>query len=642
MTANELRRQYIDFFVKKYGHAEIKSSSVVPENDPTVLFTTAGMHPLVPYLMGEKHPAGTRLVDVQKCVRTDDIDEVGDDTHCTFFEMLGNWSLGDYFKGEAIKMSFEFLTLPVLEGGLGLNPKRLLVTCFAGDKDAPRDNEAAEEWIKYGFQPADQVALENGKPVDSARQMVFFYGKKQNWWGPAGQTGPCGPDTEIYYDVCPELPWYEHKPGFPKEALKKGYFEGINTCHPDCDCKRYVEIWNNVFMQYNKQADGSYITLKQQNVDTGMGLDRTLAIFQGKDSHYNTELFEPIMHKITELSKPEAGLNGNDLKVSSRIIADHVRAATFIMGDPWGVVPSNVDQGYIVRRLIRRAIRHGRKLGINDNFTAAIAELVCDIYGPVYDELINRRDHVLEQFSLEEEKFQKTLEHGLKELKKIWNPEKVALDKVITEGDQAFFIYETYGFPIEMIEEELAREGYKLDKVAFSKAFKEAEEKHAADSRAGSTQKFAGGLADHSDEVRKLHTATHLLHKALKIVLGEDVNQKGSNITAERLRFDFNYPQKMTPEQLKQVEDIVNEQIKNALPISYEITTVEEAKKYGAVGLFEHKYGDQIKCYKMGDFSMEICGGPHADNTSDLKSFKIIKEEASSAGVRRIKAVIGK
>jgi alanyl-tRNA synthetase len=638
MTAKELRRSFIEFFAKKHGHAEISSASLIPENDPTVLFTTAGMHPLVPYLMGEKHPAGTRLVDVQKCVRTDDIDEVGDPTHCTFFEMLGNWSLGDYFKKEAISWSYEYLTSPVAEGGLGLDPARLMVSCFAGDKDAPRDDEAAAVWEGLGFKRYDNAA-----PTD--KKLIYFYEKKKNWWGPAGHIGPCGPDTEMFYDLNPELPGGEHRPG-ASETLKNKYrlADRPESCHANCECGRYVEIWNDVFMQYNKQPDGSFVPLKQQNVDTGMGFERVLAIIQGKPTHYETELFLPVMEMIAEMSRKGAGaeINAADFSFSSRIIADHIRAAVFIMGDPWGVTPSNLDQGYILRRLIRRAIRHGRKIGITESFITKLAEKFVEMYGDVYPEVAARREHIVNNLKLEEEKFGKTLETGLREMKKTWPPEKAGGHKEICEGDKAFYIYETYGFPIELIEEELTKYGYTIESKTFRTCFEEAMKKHQETSRAGSEMKFAGGLADHSEEVRKLHTATHLLHKALKMVLGDEVNQKGSNITAERLRFDFNFPQKMTPEQVKKVEEIVNEQIKRSLPVSYEITTVDDAKSKGAVGLFEHKYGDQIKVYSMGDFSTEICGGPHADNTGDLKSFKIIKEEASSAGVRRIKAVIGK
>lgn len=633
MKANDLRRRFIDFFVSK-GHAEIGSSSLIPENDPTVLFTTAGMHPLVPYLMGEEHPAGKRLVDVQKCIRTDDIDEVGDPTHCTFFEMLGNWSLGDYFKKEAIQWSYEFLTNPLEKGGIGLDPKRLMVTCFAGDSDAPRDDEAADIWESLGFKRYDKAGAED-------RGLIFFYEKKKNWWGPAGQTGPCGPDTEMFYDTCPELAPSEHKKGSSEFSQKKYELPGWEgKCHANCECGRFVEIWNDVFMQYNKQADGSYVPLKQQNVDTGMGLERVTAILQGKPSHYETELFAPLKDKIQELSSPPAGVSEEDMMKSSRIIADHIRAATFIMGDAWSVSPSNTDQGYILRRLIRRAIRHGKMLGISGNFTDVLGQISIDIYGDVYPELKRNQERIITEYKREEEKFQLTIEVGLRELRKIWNEENCKKEFTVVDGAKAFYIYETYGFPLEMITEELKKIGYEIDHVKFMESFNNAMKGHQEKSRAGSEQKFAGGLADHSFECTMLHTATHLLHKALKVVLGDDVNQKGSNITAERLRFDFNYPQKMTPEQVKQAEDIVNEQIQRDLPVSYEIVTVEEAKKKGAIGLFEDRYGDKVKVYKMGDFSYEICGGPHVEHTGQLQKFKIKKEEACSAGIRRIKAVV--
>lgn len=612
MTANEIRRKYIDFFVKKHQHAEIKSSSLIPENDPTVLFTTAGMHPLVPFLMGEEHPSGTRLVDVQKCLRTDDIDEVGDRTHLTFFEMLGNWSLGDYFKEGAIKMSHEFMTSPVEEGGLGLDPDRIVVSCFEGDNDAPKDEEAAKAWESLGFTRASEAKA-------GQKRLIYFYGKKQNWWGPAGQTGPCGPDTEMFYDT-------------------KGGDIGKNE-HPDDDSGRFVEIWNDVFMQYFKKEDGTFEPLKQQNVDTGMGFERVVGILEGKSSPFETELFRPVMEKLDELSG-NASRDGEIMR-SKRIVADHLRAATFIMGDPWGVSPSNTDQGYILRRLIRRAIRHGLQIGISGSFTDKIAKIYIDNYSETYPELRANEEKIIRELQIEEDKFQKTIEKGLKEMNKIWGAEGASGATAVKEGDKAFYIYETYGFPYEMIIEELKRNGYQVEDKAFNSAFCEAEKKHQELSRAGSEQKFSGGLADHSEQTTKLHTATHLLHQALKMVLGPDVNQKGSNITAERLRFDFNHPQKMTAEQLQQVEDIVNEQIGRKLTVTCDMMSVEEAKSKGAVGLFESKYGDQVKVYTVGDFSKEICGGPHVSNTDELKAFKILKEEASSAGVRRIKAVIG-
>lgn len=635
MLAKDLRRRFIDFFVQKHQHAEIPSSSLVPENDPTVLFTTAGMHPLVPYLMGEVHPAGKRLVDAQKSLRTDDIDEVGDATHCTFFEMLGNWSLGDYFKKEAIEWSYEFLTAPQSEGCLGLDPNRLMVTCFAGDSDAPRDDEAAGHWEKLGFKRYTDASA-------SDKKLIFFYEKKKNWWGPAGHIGPCGPDTEMFYDMCPDLAWDKHKPGSSETAQNRYNPGDLNgKCHPNCECGRYVEIWNDVFMQYNKQPDGSYIPLKQQNVDTGMGLERVTAILQGVPSHYETELFLPLKEKIRELAVGQKSAETESEQVfSGRIIADHIRASTFIMGDPWGVAPSNKDQGYILRRLIRRAIRHAKMIGIHGNFTDILGQIVIDIYGDVYPELKARQAQIIEEFKREEAKFQKTIEQGLREMRKIWNDDNCKKELAVENGDKAFFVYETYGFPIEMIKEELGKLGYSIDEKAFMKRFDDAHKAHQEKSRAGSEMKFAGGLADHSWECTMLHTATHLLNQALRNVLGTHVEQKGSNITAERLRFDFNHKEKMTPEQVKQVEEIVNTQIQRDLPVSFDIITVDEAKSKGAIGVFPDRYDEKVKVYRMGDFSYEICGGPHVPNTGSLKKFKITKEEAVSAGIRRIKAVV--
>ncbi|KKQ71817.1 MAG: alanyl-tRNA synthetase, alanyl-tRNA synthetase [Candidatus Peregrinibacteria bacterium GW2011_GWC2_39_14] len=595
MTANELRRKYIEFFVKQCGHKEISSASIIPENDPTVLFTTAGMHPLVPYFVGEPHPAGKRLTDVQKCVRTDDIDEVGDMTHCTFFEMLGNWSLGDYFKKEAIEFSYNFLTLPDEKGGLGFDIKNLAFSCFAGDSDAPRDDEAANAWKSFGI----------------SDERIAFLPKKNNWWGPAGKTGPCGPDTEMFY--------WTGEGSAPKKF--------------DPDDANWVEIWNDVFMKYNKTAEGKYEPLAQTNVDTGMGFERTFAILQGKKSCFETELFTDAMTKLRILANYEK--TESNLK-SERIILDHLRAVTFIMGDNLGVTPSNVDQGYIVRRLARRAIRHGKILGINENFTDKIAEIFIEVYGDYYTELQKNRERILSELQKEEEKFANTIVRGEREFQRIL-PEVFEKKLDTIPGDVAFNLYETYGFPIELIEELAKEKSLKVDRKLFDEEYK----KHQDMSRAGALQKFAGGLADHSEEVRKLHTATHLLNKALRQILGDHVYQKGSNITAERLRFDFSHPQKVTPEELAKIEAIVNEQIKANLPIHFEEMTVDEAKNKGAIGVFDAKYGDKVKVYFMGDFSKEICGGPHANNTGDLKSFKILKEEAVASGIRRIKAVIG-
>lgn len=603
MTANELRRLYIDFFVKKHDHAEIRGSSLIPENDPTVLFTTAGMHPLVPFLMGEKHPSGKRLVDVQKCIRTGDIDEVGDDSHLTFFEMLGNWSLGDYFKEGAINMSFEFLTGARESGGLGLLPKNLAVSCFAGDSDAPKDEESAKIWRSLGV-PKERVA---------------FLPKKDNWWGPAGQTGPCGPDTEMFF--------WTGDGSAPKKF--------------DPDDKRWLEIWNDVFMQYNKTADGKYEPLTQKNVDTGMGVERVVAVLSGVSSPFDTELFKDVIEEIRMLSG--YGEPNEDQKRSERVIADHLRSATFILGDPLGVSPSNTDQGYVLRRLIRRAIMHGRKLGIEADFVRKIAGIVVKNYSDFYGELAENQEKIFEEISKEEQKFNLTISKGLAVLTKY-------IQKHTDFGDDfCFEMFATYGFPIEMTIEELTSAGWiknEKDKSKILKDFEKHYKKHQELSRAGAEQKFSGGLADHSEEVVKMHTATHLLHKALRIVLGTHVEQRGSNITKERLRFDFTHHDKMTEEEKKRVEDLVNQKIKEALPVSFAEMTVEEAKAKGAIGLFESKYGERVKVYTMGDpekgtvFSMEICGGPHVKNTSEVGHFKILKEESSSSGIRRIKAIV--
>ena len=645
-SANELRSMFLKFFESK-GHKVIPSASVIPENDPTVLFTTAGMHPLVPYLMGEKHPMGTRLTDVQKCIRTGDIDDVGDPSHLTFFEMLGNWSLGDYFKKEMIPWSWEFLTS---EDYLGIEPDRLAFTVFAGDEDCPRDEEAANLWRAQGVKD----------------DHLFYLPKKHNWWGPAGVTGPCGPDTEMF--IIKDQP-----PCGP-------------DCSPACSCGRYLEIWNDVFMQYEKQADGTFIPLKQKNVDTGMGLERTFCVLMGASTVYETEIFARIIGKIEELSGRKYGSDEETTK-SIRIISDHMRTSTFILGDDRGVTPSNVDQGYILRRLIRRAVRHGMKLGIPEGFTCEVAKVIIDQYKENYPELERNQGVILEQLKLEEERFQRTLKKGEAEFAKVYanmakkraafealkgdrseetiaaalkqlppSPENLPVIEKIKAGEitdelidsllktaekidgrSAFKLYDTYGFPIE-ITCELAREkGVEVDVHGFEERFK----KHQENSHAGAEQRFKGGLADNSEATAKLHTATHLLQAALRKVLGDEVHQKGSNITAERLRFDFSFGRKMTEEEKAEVERLVNEAIQAKAPVVCEEMTVDEAKAQGAMGLFTAKYGERVKVYTMGEYSKEICGGPHAANTGDLKSFKIKKEEASSAGVRRIKAVIG-
>ncbi len=584
ITTKDLREKFLNFFVGK-GHQIIDGASLIPENDPTVLFTTAGMHPLVPYLLGEKHPAGRRLVNYQKCIRTGDIEEVGDNTHLTFFEMLGNWSLGDYFKEEAISWSWEFLTSPKW---LGINPTRIAVSVFAGDEDAPRDDESAQIWQKLGV-PDHKIA---------------YLPKKNNWWGPAGQTGPCGPDTEMFYWIGEGDPPVDSNPGN--------------------DEQRWVEIWNDVFMQYHKTAEGKYEPLKQRNVDTGMGLERTVAVLNGYPSVYQVDTLEPIYDQVKKIAQDKDNVR------ALRVITDHVRAAVMIMGDDKGVAPSNLDQGYVVRRLLRTAIRRGREVGIEDSFLPLLAEKVIETLGDVYDEIKRNAERVLADIKTEEEKFRRVLKSGEDKV-------KVYLQNGRISGEDAFELYSTYGFPVEEIE----RMGVKIiDKDKFYQKIKE----HQELSRQGAKQKFAGGLADHSEEVKRLHTATHLLHAALRRVLGSHVIQKGSNITKERLRFDFSHPEKMTAEQIKEVEDLVNEQIQKGLPVYFEEMSMEEAKAKGAIGLFTQKYGERVKVYTIGDqdnpFSREICGGPHVTNTKELGHFKIVKEQASSAGVRRIKAIL--
>ena len=583
MKAIEIRNKYLNFF-KNHGHSVIPSAPLIPENDPSVLFTTAGMQPRVPYLLGEKHPEGKRLTDYQKCVRTNDIEEVGDNRHLTYFEMLGNWSLGDYFKEEAVSMSFEFLTKE-----LGIPVDKISVTCFAGDEDAPRDEVTAECWRKAGIPD----------------ERIYFYGKDDNWWI-AGEEGPCGPDTEMFYDTG-------------KEPCSK-------DCQPSCDCGKYVEIWNNVFMEYYKSKDGTYSKLKQQNVDTGMGLERITFLLQGKTTPFDTEIFEPIMEKLESLQKID------DIK-SRRIIAEHLRSSMMIISD--GGRPSNIDRGYILRRLIRRMTRHLNKLQISLDELGCLIDLDIEILKEMYPDL-DKNKEIIKQVILEEkDKFVKTLSHGEREFEKAIQKLKQE-NKDIVDGQTIFKLYETYGFPPEITADLAEEQGFKIDMTEFDKLFKEHQDK----SRMGSEQKFKGGLADQNEQTIKYHTATHLLHKALQIVLGEHAKQKGSNITTERLRFDFSHPEKMTKEQLKEVEDIVNEQIKRDLPVTCEEMTVEEAKNSGATGLFENKYGDKVKVYTIGDFSKEICGGPHVKHTGELGKFKILKEESSSAGVRRIKAIL--
>ena len=590
LTAQQLRDMYRNFFVSK-GHKIIPSASLIPENDPSVLFTTAGMHPLVPYLLGEKHPAGTRLTDVQKCVRTGDIDEVGDLSHLTFFEMLGNWSLGDYFNEEAITWSYEFLTG---KDYLDIPVENLAVTVFAGDDDAPRDISSFETWKKCGI----------------PEEKIFFLPKKNNWWI-AGKTGPCGPDTEMFID--------------------RGQEKCSEHCDPSCDCGKYLEIWNNVFMQYYKHEDGSYTKLKQKNVDTGMGLERTLCILNGVQSVYDIELFDTAKAKIEELTGKKYGEN-EEVTKAYRIILDHVRTSTFLIGDTRGIAPSNVDQGYVLRRLIRRAVRFGRQIGLPTGSLSEIAKCYIEKYKLSYPELNDNAERIIDELNKEEEKFSKTLADGLKEFNKVISH----IQGNVFPGKTAFRLYDTFGFPLE-ITAELAREkGFTVDEEGY----KAADEAHREKSSVGSEQKFKGGLADTSEATARLHTATHLMQAALKKVLGPSVSQKGSNITVERLRFDFNFDRPMTKEEIAEVEKLVNEAIQADVPVKMEEMTVEEAKRSGAVGVFDSKYGDKVKVYTMGEYSKEICGGPHAHHTGELGKFRIVKEQSSSAGVRRIKAVL--
>ncbi|GHV83812.1 alanine--tRNA ligase [Spirochaetia bacterium] len=594
MTANELRAKYIEFFKSK-EHEQIQGKSLLPENDPTVLFTTAGMHPLVPYLLGADHPAGKRLVNFQKCIRTGDIESVGDFSHLTFFEMLGNWSLGDYFKEGAIRMSYEFLTS---KKWLGIPHNSLGVTVFAGEEGIPRDDESAAVWRSLGFSD-DRIA---------------YRPREDNWWGPAGTTGPCGPDSEMFIDMGKE-------PCGPK-------------CEPGCGCGKWLEIWNDVFMQYNKDADGNYIPLARKCVDTGMGVERTVTILTGKKSVYDTEIFAPIIAAIGKASGYTYGTDPEKDK-SARIIADHIRSSTFILGDPKGVSPSNVGAGYVLRRLIRRAVRHGRKLGIEGIFLTAIAQVVIDEFGGPYPELIENKEFTLAELQNEEEKFLETLQKGEKEFEKLL-PNLLRDPKKIMSGRLAFKLYDTYGYPIELTEEVAKESGLSVNRAEFDEAFK----KHQELSRAGGDQVFKGGLSDHSEITTKYHTATHLLQKALQMVLGDYIAQKGSNITHERMRFDFSHPSPMTKEQIERVESIVNEQIKRDHTVKMEIMDLEEAKKGGAMALFGEKYESQVKVYAIGDFSKEVCGGPHVEHTGTMGTFKIQKEQSSSSGIRRIRAVL--
>lgn len=579
MNAKEFRQKYIDFFKSK-GHVEIPSASLVPQNDPSVLFNTAGMQPLVPYLLGEKHPLGKRIVNVQKCIRTVDFDSIGDNTHHTFFQMLGNWSLGDYFKKESISWSFEFLTD---KKWLNIPLEKLAFTCFNGEGGLPRDTDAFECWVKLGV-PKERIA---------------FLGKEDNWWQ-AGPTGPCGPDTEIFY-------WTGREPA-PKVF--------------DPSDKRWVEIWNNVFMQYNKKEDGSLESLKNKNIDTGMGLERTLAILNGFDNTYDTDLFKPIIKEIEVISKSKYSEN----KKEFRIIADHLRASVFLLAEK--VIPSNTERGYVLRRLIRRAIVYANKLGITCNFTNNIAKIVIKNYTELYSELKQNEQFILEELEKEEIKFRNTLEKGLKEFDR--------LSKSGLDGKNAFLLFQSYGFPIEMTLELAKEKNMTVDLDGYNEELK----KHQELSRIGAEQKFKGGLADTSGETVKLHTASHLLNEALRRIVSKDIRQKGSNITPERLRFDFNLDRKLTDDEIKAVENEVNKIISQKLDVKREEMKVDAAFKAGAQGEFGAKYPEIVSVYTIGNYSKEICMGPHVSNISELGHLKIQKEESSSAGIRRIKAVL--
>ncbi len=581
MNALEIRNKYLDFFKRK-NHKIIPSAPLIPENDPSVLFNTAGMQPLVPYLLGQRHPEGTRLADYQKCIRTNDIEEVGDNRHLTFFEMLGNWSLGDYFKEESIKMSFEFLTKE-----LNIPVEKLSVTCFGGNKELGKDEESAKYWENVGI----------------PKEKIYYI--KDNWWI-AGETGPCGSDTEIFYDT-----------GKPKCSP---------NCNPDCDCGKYVEIWNNVFMEFYRQEDGTLMPLQQKNVDTGLGLERVNMLLQGKETPYDTEIFRPIMDKLEELQKVD------DI-YSRRVVAEHLRSSIMIISD--GGRPSNLDRGYVLRRLIRRMIRQMNKLQIDLDKLSELIELNINILKDMYPELLKNKEIIKTVILEEKDKFTKTLMHGekefIKEMEKIKKAEKDTI-----EGKVVFKLYDTYGFPPEVTSDLAKENNLKIDLDGFKKLFKEHQEK----SRAGSEQKFKGGLATTGEMETKYHTATHLLNAALKVVLGNHIHQRGSNITSERMRFDFSHNSKMTPEEKQQVEDLVNKWIKEAIPVEKMEMKKDEAIAMGAEAMFIEKYGDIVTVYKIGDISLELCGGPHVSNTSELGIFKIKKEESSSSGVRRIKAIL--
>jgi len=594
MQAHELKRRFLDFFVGR-DHAEISGKSLIPENDPTVLFTTAGMHPLVPYLLGEVHPSGSRLVNVQKCVRTGDIESVGDSSHLTFFEMLGNWSIRDYFKKEAISWSYEFLTSGDF---LGLDKNLIYITVFEGDGDAPFDSESYDIWLSLAV----------------PEERIFKLPKKDNWWGPVGRVGPCGPDSEMFYDT------------------------GVEKCGPDCrpgcSCAKYFELWNDVFIEYDKQSDGSYEALKTPCVDTGMGVERTISMLQGKKTVYETELFTEIIKSLESISGKQYKDDDSGTR-PFRIISDHVRTATMILGDDNATRPSNLGRGYILRRLIRRCVRHGLKIGIDSNFLAQVADSVIQTYESAYAELRSRRDFIQSELNLEETQFRKTLNKGNREFYRVL-ADLSKTNRRLVPGQVAFHLYDTYGFPIELTQELAEENDIAVDRIGFDEAYR----KHQEISKKGADKTFKGGLADDSLMSVRYHTATHLLHEALRRVLGEHVAQKGSNITADRLRFDFAHPRPMTEEEKKSVERMINDKIAENLPVSVQTMTIEQAKNINARAFFEGKYGEQVKVYSIGDFSIEICGGPHVESTGDIGPFKIVKEQSISRGIRRVRGVL--
>ncbi len=584
ISSDKLKKLYVEFFQKK-GHKIIANASLIPENDPTALFISAGMHPLVPYLLGQPHTSGKKLVNVQKCLRTTDIDEVGDSFHLSFFEMLGNWSLGDYFKEESIRWSHEFLTS---KKWLNIDEKKLYFTVFAGDPKIPRDTESARIWEELGI----------------PKEKIFYLPKEDNFWGPIGSVGPCGPDTEIFFDTGKEPCGSE--------------------CQPGCICGKFNEIWNNVFMEYNRTQDGEYELLEQKNVDTGMGVERTVAVLQGKDNVYETETFVPLINRIKELAEIET-IPEKQIK-SVRVIVDHSRAATFLLAE--GIAPRNVEQGYVLRRIIRGAIRHGKLMGIEEEFLSVLSLIIIETYSGEYPHLKSNEDFIVTELKNEYKKFNNTLARGLRRFNRI------ARKKNKIDSKDAFLLYQSFGFPIEITKELGLENGISVDVDGFHEEF----QKHQKVSRTSADKKFGSGLADKSKETVKLHTATHLLNEALRRVLKKEITQRGSNITQERLRFDFNFDRKLTEQELQEIEEIVNSQIRKALPVKRIDTTLEEAKKMGSQAVFEQRYGEQVSVYSMGDFSLEICSGPHVNNTGELGRFRIIKEEGISSGTRRIRA----